>query len=619
MELYIDIETYSPIDLTVAGVYRYCEDFVITLISYAIDNEDVNCIDLVQHPTHSDINTIKKMLLDDNVVKVAHNAAFEQECFRSHFGYEAEDSKNWVCTMQLAYIAGYPASLDGIAKALDTVHKKDPKGTRLLNMFAKPNNGHRIMPQSKPTQWEEFKRYCNSDVATLRDVYKKIPYRFDDRQKLLQEIDRKINTKGFYVDVKRAEKIEARLEKANEFFTDQIITLSGVQNPKSSKQMQEFLGLESVAKPVLKQYMDSNPDPESVNTEVISLKLESSKSSNAKYKYFRTATCKDGRIKGTLQIYGAGQTGRWAGRLIQPHNFPRPSHDGKYLQYRDVIDTIPLRQMPQMASQLLRTMIIAPPGKALVIADFSSIEARVLAWIANEQWKLDVFNGHGKIYEEVASRMFSIPIEQVTKGSIYREQGKIAELALGYQGASGALANMGRAYGIMFSEQESLSIVSRWRNANQNIVRFWANVEKAVYMALRGTNVEYKNISFRKIGSDIVITLPSGYPLIFREMTLTQDKLSFLKSSTITKTYGGKLTENITQSLAKECLVEVLIKLRHLDIVLHVHDEVVVECGVDEAPDILKEVERVMGEEVSFGKGLPLKGVGFISDYYKKD
>ena len=647
--LHIDIETYSSVDLMKSGVYRYAEspDFEITLLAYAFDDEPVEIIEVFsEYAVLSDLPPrVRRALTDPEVLKVAHNANFERTCISKALTITLPPEQ-WACTMTQALMAGLPGSLDKVAKALGLQEQKQA-GTALINYFAKPckptkiNGGRtRNLPEHNPEKWEEFMAYCVQDVVVERAIgHKLATYTISDTEKRLWCLDQKINDRGVRIDTQM---VYHALE-CDAYITDRLTTsarsVTGLDNPNSVAQLKGWIGEQtgdtpgSLDKETVQEMLKSSDNPDV--QEALRLRALLSKTSTKKYAAMEAATGRGERVRGLLQYYGANRTGRWAGRLVQVQNLPRnylPDLDlarqtlmsGDY----EMLDIL-YGNTPDVLSQLIRTAFIPSDGKCFVVADFSSIEARVIAWLAGEQWRLDVFNTHGKIYEASAAQMFKVPIETIDKGSPLRQKGKVAELALGYQGGAGALMKMG-ALEMGLTEEELPELVNVWRDANISIVRLWGSVENFAKKAITTlSTVAFKyGMAFAYINGNLLIRLPSGRQLVYQNAAIETSSKGFrqivysgvnqtTRNWEKTETYGGKLVENIVQAIARDCLAEALLAVdaAGFDIVMHVHDEIVVEV----AEDALEEVTDIMSRKLPWAPGLKLTADGFVCDYYKKD
>jgi len=646
--LSIDIETYSSIDLSKSGVYAYIEadDFEILLFAYAFDDEEVKIIDLVSGEKLP--VDVMEALTDKEVIKTAFNANFERTCIAKYLNKEMPPEE-WRCSMVHALTLGLPSSLKGVARCLKLEQQKMDEGKALIRYFSIPcrptkANGERTrsLPHHDKEKWETFKAYCKQDVEVERSIHKKLEnYHMTEKEMKLWFLDQKINDGGVKVEKRLVENAIHCDEIYQRELMDEAIVLTELENPNSPAQLKIWLKdkhdieVKSLSKAKVAELLDEVDDPKIKR--VLELRQNMSKTSVKKYEAMERAMCKDERIRGLLQFYGA-TTGRWAGRLVQVHNLPRNNMDdldlARNLLLNGDYETLELLfdSVPDVLSQLIRTAFIPSPNSRFIVADFSAIEARVIAWLAGEKWRMDVFNSHGKIYEASASQMFGVPVESVTKGSTLRQKGKIAELALGYGGSKGALIAMG-AIDMGLSEEELPELVSAWRKSNSNIVRLWYEVENAAITAVKDriiVNMRYGLKFYYKSGV-LFIRLPSGRslayvrPRIEIDERFNKDKLTYEGFEQSSKrwgridTYGGKLTENIIQAIARDCLAESMLRLddRGYKIRFHVHDEVILDVPCNFGS--LEEVEEIMGLPISWAPGLPLRAEAFESDYYKKD
>lgn len=643
--LHIDIETYSEIDLTKSGVYRYSEheSFEVLMIAYSFGNSPVRIVDLAQGETMP--TELHNALLDPKVMKMAHNANFERVCL-SRIGYTTP-VREWYCSAFLCAYTGLPRSLGDVSGVLKLGDKaKMKEGKELIRYFSMPckptkTNGGRTrnLPEHAPDKWQTFKDYCVRDVEAEREICDRLG-KIEVWASELDNwyLDQEINDRGVKVDMGFVDSARFVIDKEVSSIIKRMSDLTGLDNPNSGAQLIEWLRSKgvitnSVAKERLLEIKKSTGLK--VVRDVIDLKLQASKTSNKKYDAMNDCVCEDSRARGLFQHYGASRTGRSAGRLIQLQNLPR--NDLKdlglaraYVRTGDhelIADTYP--DVQSTISQLIRTAIVAEKGKTLVVCDFSAIEARVLAWLANEKWRLDVFATHGKIYEASASMMFGVPINKIDKGSDLRQKGKVAELALGYQGGPGALVSMG-ADKMGLSEQEMKDIVHRWREANKRIKALWQSLQEASIEAVekRRKVVSVKGIVFEVKHGCLTVKLPSGRHLFYRDPSVMEGdyglKLCYFGQNQTTgkweqqDTYGGKLTENITQAVARDLLFECMKRIDH-PIIMHVHDEVVVEVDKDSGASVLNELQDLMSQVPTWAEGLPMKGEGFVTDFYKKD
>ncbi|CEP87202.1 DNA-directed DNA polymerase [[Clostridium] sordellii] len=669
----IDIETYSNIDLTKSGVYKYIEgDFEILLIAYAYDDEEVKIIDLKNGDKIPP--QFKKDLFDENIIKTAFNANFERICLSKYFKKKLSP-KMFRCTQVHALYLGLPHGLDKVAKTLRLKEEKLEEGKSLIRFFMKKENIDLINSKEDSKEnlevikkYEAFKKYCINDVVVERSIRKflekvKIP----KIEQKLWELDQEINDRGVLIDKKLLENACTCDEKFKEDLMKKIKIITKVDNPKSNNQIKNYLktmGIEvsSLNKESVENLLKSeevlNHKKYEEIKEVLNLRSRLNKTSTKKYEAMKRCICSDDRIRGLFQFYGANRTGRWAGRLVQVQNLPQNKLENleevrsiiinnygselpsryKYKKYTNKENyynqdkSIKVNEdISSILSQLIRTTFIPKKNHRFIIADFSAIEARITSYIANERWRLEVFNTHGKIYEASAAKMFKVDINKITKESELRQKGKIAELALGYQGGVGALITMG-AYNMNLCEDELIEIVKAFRSSNTNIVSLWKKAEKAFIKAVKDKTVVNidKNISFIYEGNILFIKLPSGRRLsyirprvdfnnAFNKYIITYEGVdSISKKQTRLTTYGGKLVENIVQAIARDVLGYAMLNLkdRGFNIVMHVHDEIVVE--VENNISSVEEVCEIMCEENPYLKDLKLKADGFESRYYKK-
>ncbi|SHJ66498.1 DNA polymerase [Bacteroides stercorirosoris] len=650
--LHIDIETRCKLDVGDVGVYRYAEDptFSIILFAYSWDDGPTIALDTSADtfPGESIPADVWLALTDPNVLKIAHNANFEYVCIGTYFGLCLE-LRQWFCTMIAAAYLGLPLGLDKIGQVLGLSQQKDARGKALITYFCKPckptkKNGGRTqnLPEHDPEKWAEFKEYNAQDVRTEKEIYAYIS-RFPglpDHEREYWILDQIINATGISVDhefIKAAIELNAQFTKR---VHDEIVDITGVCNPNSLPQLKRWLFQElghqvhSLGKDYLADALDGELLPDHVER-VLRLRQFASKTSISKYDTFLAYACSDGRIRGLLQFYGANRTGRFSGRGPQIQNLKRTlkkdidvAREAVRYGFADLL----YEDVPDIISRLTRTALVAAEGNSLVVSDFSAIEARVLAWEAGEDWVLDVFHTHGKIYEATAANMFNVPLDMITHGSDLRAKGKVATLALGYQGAAGALIAMG-ALREGLDEAELPAIVRAWRSANPNIVKLWREVENAAKHVIKNKTSyvlrkRYCSLKFLYDRGYLFIELPSGRRLAYYGASLDKGKLSYWgvdqtkKIWVKTDTYGGSLVENITQAIARDCLCDAMYRIYYdegLPILMHIHDEVVSEAPDNEAPDALKAMYDIMAVGPSWAGGLPLKGDGYISKYYKKD
>ena len=639
----IDIETYSDISLPDCGVHRYVssEQFEILLFAYSIDEGEIRVIDLVSGERMPE--EVMDLLTDDGVIKTAFNAAFERTCINRYFGLSLKPEA-WRCTAVQSAILALPLSLEGVGEALSLDKKKMSEGKELIRFFCMPckatkaNGGRtRNRPADAPEKWEQFKTYCKRDVDVEMQIRKKLRnYPIPDREQMLYCMDQRINDRGIRVDTQMVSRAIACDLLYKETATKRAYELSGLENPNSVSQLKGWLSekgieVDSLAKDTVMELVGKT---EGEVSELLKLRLAMSKTSVKKYEAIERAVC-DGRVHGLLQFYGANRTGRWAGRLVQIHNLPQNHMEdlelARSLVKEGRFDLVELLypSTPEVLSELIRTAFVAKPGCRFIISDFSAIEARVLAWMSGEAWRLQVFSTHGKIYEASASAMFGVPIEEIGKTSPLRQKGKIAELALGYGGSVGALVSMG-ATKMGLSEEELPDLVSQWRLANPHIMEFWWKVDAAAYKAVKErTTVRTDGLVFEYRGGILFIHLPSGRKLSYVKPRLelnrfgregiTYEGVGESKKWTRIETYGPKMVENIIQAVSRDILAEAMLRLEKagFDIVMHVHDEVVLE--VPEGVSGVEEVNELLAVNPSWTMGLPLKAAGFESSFYKKD
>ena len=664
--LSIDIETYSSIDLTKSGVYKYIQnDFEILLIAYAYDDEEIKIIDLKNNEKIPE--KLKEDILDENIIKTAFNANFERVCLSKYFNTYLSP-KMFRCTQVHALYLGLPHGLENVAKSLRLKEQKLEEGKSLIRFFNKrenldllTSNNENIKKGEVLKKYEEFKKYCINDVKVERSIRKilekvKLP---ESEQKLWQ-LDQEINDRGVLVDSKLLNNAIYYDNYFKNILIEKLKTITNINNPKSNNQMKDYLNslglnVNSLSKESVESLLNSdevkkNPHYEKIK-EVLHLRKMLNKTSTKKYESMKRCMCDDERIRGLFQFYGANRTGRWAGRLVQVQNLPQNKINNlekvREKIRNDIIKDFPSRKkefnknlnlnlynnenLSSLLSQLIRTTFIPKKNHRFIIADFSAIEARIIAYLSNEKWRIDVFNTHGKIYEASASKMFKVDIDEITKESELRQKGKIAELALGYQGGVGALVSMG-AYNMNLCESELIEIVKAFRSSNPNIVKLWNNAQKAFIEAVKNKSVVHidKNISFIYEGNILFIKLPSGrrlsyirpkidYDNIFNKYIITYEGIDpTTKKSKRLTTYGGKLVENIVQAIARDVLGEAMMNLKNhgFNIVMHVHDEIVLE--VEDKISSIEEICEIMCKENKYLKGLKLKADGFESKYYKK-
>lgn len=654
--LSIDIETFSSVDIKKSGLYKYVQslDFQILLFAYSFDDESVQIVDLAQGEVIP--AEIVTALQDPNVIKHAYNAPFEWYSLNK-FNYSPLEQ--WRCTMLHGLYCGYTAGLTATAVALGLPEDKRKMsiGSALIKTFCVPvkptaKNGQRTrtLPQHEPEKWNLFKEYCKQDVVTEMEIEKRlVSFPVPEQEQKLWELDQRINAYGVKVD---RELIEGALycsEQITGELMQEAVQLSGLDNPKSIKQLTKWLAEETggeitnLQKGTVKELMITKNSEAAKR--MLQIRQELSKTSVKKYSAMNEAVCADGRVRGLLQFYGANRTGRWAGRLVQVQNLPKNyietlSHARNCVKEKKVeVLKLIYGNVPDTLSQLIRTAFVPSEGNTFLVADFSAIEARVIAWLAGEQWRLEVFSTHGKIYEASASQMFGVPIENITKGNPeyeLRQKGKVAELALGYQGSSGALIAMG-ALKMGLSEEELPEVVKRWRASNKRIVDLWYSLESAALEVMRtGQTVGIKGLlmsresDYNNKQDFLTITLPSKRKLFYVQPFIARNELGrealyYRGINQDTKkwenisTYGGKLTENVVQAIARDCLAESLKRLAAAgyQAVMSVHDEVILDAP--KGFENIKTVTDIMGLPISWAPGLLLKAEGYETEFYKKD
>ena len=641
----IDIETFSSADLTKCGVYKYAEaqDFEILLFGYSVDGGEVQVVDIASGETVPP--DIIEALTDDRVKKWAFNAAFERICLSRWLGLPVGQYlsfESWRCSMVWSAVMGLPLSLEGAGAVLGFEKQKLTEGKELIRYFCKPcaataANGQRTrnIPKHAPDKWAAFKAYNKRDVEAEMSIQARLA-KFPVPDSIWDEyaLDQEINDRGVMVDralVKNAIATDARSRTELISLMKEITELD---NPNSVSQMKEWLAEHGLETDTLDKKAVSNllkTAPEMIGR-ALSLRQQLAKSSVKKYQAIENAVCADGRTRGMFQFYGANRTGRWAGRLVQLQNLPQ-NHLPDLEQARALVRAgnfaaleLLYVSVPAVLSELIRTAFIPRPGMKFVVADFSAIEARVISWLAGESWRNEVFATHGKIYEASASRMFHVPLEEVSKGSPLRQKGKIAELALGYGGSSGALKAMG-ALEMGLKEDELKPLVTAWRTANPNIVRLWWDVDKAAMTAVRERTVtETHGIRFGVQSGILFITLPSGRRLAyvkprigvnqFGSDCVTYEGVGATKKWERLESYGPKFVENIVQATSRDLLSSAMQAQRCAGIVMHVHDEMVVEADPHMSTQILCEQ---MSRTPPWAEGLLLCADGYDCPFYKKD
>ena len=661
--LSIDIETRSSAEIGKTGLYKYAQspDFEILLFAYQLDEDPVEVVDLKLGEKIP--SAIVKALADPAVCKHAYNAAFEWYCL-NRAGYRTP-LEQWHCTMAHGLYCGYTAGLDATGKAIGLPQDKQKLavGKALIRYFCVPckptkSNGGRKWnePWHAPEKWKLFKEYCGQDVVTEKEIQRRLElFDMPGEEWKQWRMDVRMNAFGVRVDRKLIDGVLQINARSEAELTEEAMRITGLENPNSVAQLKGWLEkrigdclgvkteLTTLSKEKVSVLLAQTGIPEDVRR-VLEIRQQLGKTSIKKYVAMENARCEDDRIRGLTQYYGANRTGRWAGRLVQMQNLPRNyigtldearklakagNFEGLRLLYGNVPDTL---------SQLIRTAFVPSEGHKFVVADFSAIEARVIAWLAGEQWVNEVFATHGKIYEATASQMFHVPIENIAKGHpeyALRQKGKVATLALGYQGGTSALIAMG-ALNMGLTEEELPDIVTRWRGANKQICALWYAVENAALAAMRTAQPQGICGLIFALEGDLIygqtfltVRLPSGRKLYYPKPFLKENQFGKeavhyytvgqqTRKWEITSTYGGKMTENIVQAVARDCLAVTLdrIAAKGLQVVFHVHDEVIIDAPMEIT---VEEICGLMAEPIPWAPGLILKGAGFEGQYYKKD
>ena len=653
--LFIDVETYSSVDIKESGAYKYIEspDFEILIIGYALDDGPVKIVDLAQgEEMHEEF---EEALLDPDCVKVAHNAVFERLSFK-RIGYNVP-AEQWYCTSVKAAYCGLPLSLDGVSKALNLTDKKLDTGKALIKYFSCPCKATRVngmrtrnYPEHAPEKWEMYKEYNKHDVLAEREIFKRLEeYIIPDIERKMYVLDQNINDRGILVDMELAESAIAVDNAYTSILTRHAQQLTGLENPNSPVQIRQWIEkttgrvVMSLSKETMPDLMKEFADYPDV-IELLDIRKKLSKTSIKKYYAMLNCAMSDNRVRGTFQFYGANRTGRWAGRLLQLQNLSK-NHISHIEVPREMIrarDWEPVEMMyddvADILSQLVRTALIASPGKVFSVADFSAIEARVISWLANEKWRMDVFRRDGKIYEATGAKMFNVPISAITKGSVLRDKSKISELALGYEGSLGALKRMGGER-MGLSDTEMMSLVRKWRSANPAIVDMWKEIDEASKEAVRyrrPVSCTCRNIIFDCNGEFMTIQLPSGRKLFYYGPKFKDKKIGCstmpirvlcyqgvvqeTKQWGEIDTYGGKLTENIVQAIARDLLGDAMLRMQDegYEIVASVHDEVIIEVPEINAKDHYNRLVEIMSTPPQWAEDLPLNADGGVMMFYQK-
>ena len=641
--LEMDIESFSDVDLIKCGVYAYADSpaFEILLFAYSFDGGETQIIDLAQGEKLP--AEVEDAIFDVSVTKTAYNANFERTCLSKYFGrYIPPES--WHCSAVQAAMLALPRSLEDVGRVLGLDEQKMKEGKELIRYFCIPckptkaNGGRtRNLPCHAPEKWELFKTYCKRDVDVEKSIRRKLHnFPIPESEMELYRLDQRINDRGVLVDMGLVEQAIACERLHKEVVTKRAYELTGLENPNSVAQLKGWLGdkgmeAESLSK---KAVADMIAETDGEVEELLRLRLLMAKTSVKKYEAMERSVCSDGRVHGMLMFCGANRTSRWSGKIVQIQNLPKNYIPDLELA-RDLVkqgrfEDIELLydSTPNVLSELIRTAFIPKPGCRFVVADFSAIEARVLAWLSGEQWRLDVFTSHGKIYEASASSMFHVPMEEITKGSPLRQKGKLAELGLGFGGAAGALISMG-ALDMGLTEEELPPLVAAWRKANPHITQFWWDVDAAAIKAVtEKQKTKVGKIIFEYKSGILFITLPSGRRLSyvkprmavnrFGRDSLTYEGISENKKWSRIETYGPKLVENIVQGTARDLLAEAMLRVekKGYPIVMHCHDEIIAE--VPEGIGSVDEMCEIMAIQPKWAEGLPLRADGYSCSFYQK-
>ena len=643
--LFVDIETFSSVDITKAGAFKYMEapDFDILLVAYAVDDGPVKLLELTGPGGRAKFDPLAGVLTDPDVVKVAHNSAFERAAFTRYLGIDMPPEE-WEDTMILAAYNGLPMSLDAAGAALNLRDQKIKEGTLLINYFCKPckptvsNRGRtRNLPEHAPEKWERFCEYCRRDVEVAQAIYYKLSsYPVTDFERKVWALDARINERGVMIDRELVESAIAVDDAFRAEHLQELKQLTGLENPNSVAQLKgwlEALGVtcESLNKATVSDLLQETPNRNI--RRALELRQLLSKTSTKKYEAMTNTAGSDDRVRGMAQYYGAGRTGRWAGRLVQIQNLPT-NRLGSIGEVREIVRARDLESLellydsvPDVLSQLIRTALIAKPGHTFLVCDYAAIEARVIAWLAGEQWRMDVFANGGDIYCSSASQMFGVPVVKHGINGHLRQKGKVAELACGYGGGVAALIAFG-ADKMGLSEEEMQDIVTQWRLASPTIPKLWRDVESAAKRALLNpgrTAALHHGVKYRKDADALRCRLPSGRILTYWGAHLDADgSIVFMGQNQTTRkwekteTWGGKLVENIVQAVARDCLAEAMVKLdaAGFKIVFTVHDEAIAEAPKGSR---WQDMAAIMGEPIDWAPGLLLRGDGYETKFYMKD
>lgn len=643
-KLSIDIETFSDVDLIKCGVYHYADstNFTILLFAYSIDNGEIHIIDLASGNKLPE--EIIAAIKSDTVIKTAFNAQFERVCLSKHLGILLDPS-SWYCTAVQAAELSLPSSLADVGAALGLERQKMTEGKDLIKYFCVPckptkSNGGRTrnMPWDAPDKWTLFKEYCKRDIDVERQIAEKLKkYPLSKSEHALYVLDQNINDRGVLVDLELARQAVKLNSIQTAVATEQAYTLTGLENPNSVAQLKAWLiengvEIDSLSKKAVAALAD---ETDGDIQEMLHLRLLMSKTSVKKYEAVMRSVCKDNRVRGMMRFCGASRTGRWSGNILQPQNLPQ-NHLPDLTLARDIVKDgdfemldMAFGNVPNVLSELIRTVLIPKPNHRFIVADFSAIEARVLSWLAGEQWRLDTFRNGGDIYCASASRMFRVPVEKHGVNGHLRQKGKQAELGCGYAGGVGALKNMG-AVELGIPEEELPTIVNNWRNANPHIVKLWTEVGNTAMKAIKEkTIVSLGKLVFMYERGILFIRLPSGRRLSYIKPRIGTnrfggDSITYMGVGTSKKwerleTFGGKLVENIVQAIARDLLASAMINVANAgyDIVFHVHDEIIAE--VPDGQGSVDEMCKLMSINPDWADGIPLSADGYECEYYRKD
>lgn len=643
-KLSIDIETFSDIDLIKCGVYKYADSpaFEILLFAYSIDDGEINIIDLVNGEELPE--EIAEAIKSDTVIKTAFNAQFERVCLSKHLGILLDPS-SWYCTAVQAAELSLPSSLADVGAALGLERQKMTEGKDLIKYFCvsckptKSNGGRtRNMPGDAPEKWALFKEYCKRDVDVERQIAKKLEmYPISESEHRLYVLDQRINDRGVLVDLSLAQQAIKINSIQTAVATEQAYTLTGLENPNSVAQLKAWLTengveIESLSKKAVAALAD---ETDGDIQEMLHLRLLMSKTSVKKYEAVMRSVCRDNRVRGMMRFCGASRTGRWSGNILQPQNLPQ-NHLPDLTLARDIVKDgdfemldMTFGNVPNVLSELIRTVLIPKSKYRFIVADFSAIEARVLSWLAGEQWRLDTFRNGGDIYCASASRMFRVPVEKHGVNGHLRQKGKISELACGYGGSVGALKNMG-AVEMGVPEDELQGLINDWRNANPHIVKLWTEVGNTAMKAIKEkTIVSLGKLVFMYERGILFIRLPSGRRLSYIKPRIGTnrfggDSITYMGVGASKKwerleTFGGKLVENIVQAIARDLLASAMMNVANAgyDIVFHVHDEIIAE--VPDGQGSVDEMCMLMSINPDWADGIPLSADGYECEYYRKD